>query len=651
MPNTHETLGSLFTDIANSIRTKKGESAETKYVADNFPSAIDSIITDPSGDATATAGDILSPKTAYSQGSKITGTIPTKSASDLTASEATVSVPSGYYASNVSKSIDSGSATTPATTITTNPSVTWDSTNKKIKSDYSGSQSITPTVSAGYIASGTAGTVNTDGTTSVTAESLDNNLVASNVRDGAIIFNTTGTFSDSSTITGSGKSAVSASDILVDKSAFIDGAQIDGTMPNNGATGTTITSQGGTYTIPSGYTSGGTVTANITADTLDNSIISGQAVEEATGDYAWKSTVNVPAGYHNAQTLEKTFSEIFPAPETPATAGEMLLGYQAYNKSGILMTGTMANNEAVSATISSQGEAYTIPAGYHNGSGTVTASINNGVITSGAGSATVSDPSYDSGADNFTQTVTGTVAEPTVPTAGYVSLVAGTKNTNIVTGSKTLAKIVGSTNITGTAKVTPSINREAISISGVVDAASGNATTTAPSSGVYVKVKSAESANTVTATPSVTTSGYGTGSYHGITGNTVSAGANASADTYVPITVGTAGTPSASKGSVSGNSVTVTPSVTNTTGYISGGTVSGTGVTVSASELVSGTYTATAGTSASSGINITNYASLTVNPTPSESKTATANGTVTPSSGKLLSSVTVAIPVYDGTVN
>ena len=49
---------------------------------------------------------------------------------------------------------------------------------------------------------------------------------------------------------------------------------------------------------------------------------------------------------------------------------------------------------------------------------------------------------------------------------------------------------------------------------------------------------------------------------------------------------GTAGTPTATKGVVSNHSVTVTPSVTNAAGYISGGTINGTAVTVSASELI-----------------------------------------------------------------
>ena len=57
---------------------------------------------------------------------------------------------------------------------------------------------------------------------------------------------------------------------------------------------------------------------------------------------------------------------------------------------------------------------------------------------------------------------------------------------------------------------------------------------------------------------------------------------------------GTAGTPTATKGSVSNHSISVTPSVTNTTGYITGSTKTGTAVTVTASELTSGSETKTA---------------------------------------------------------
>ena len=64
---------------------------------------------------------------------------------------------------------------------------------------------------------------------------------------------------------------------------------------------------------------------------------------------------------------------------------------------------------------------------------------------------------------------------------------------------------------------------------------------------------------------------------------------------------GTAGTPSATKGTVSNHQVSVTPSVTNTTGYITGGTKTGTAVTVTASELASGI-----------GIDVVGYSTVSV---------------------------------------
>lgn len=72
---------------------------------------------------------------------------------------------------------------------------------------------------------------------------------------------------------------------------------------------------------------------------------------------------------------------------------------------------------------------------------------------------------------------------------------------------------------------------------------------------------------------------------------------------------GTAGTPTAAKGAVSNHQVSVTPSVTNSTGYIVGGTKTGTAVTVSASELVSGSETKTE----NGTYDVTNLASLVVN--------------------------------------
>ena len=75
------------------------------------------------------------------------------------------------------------------------------------------------------------------------------------------------------------------------------------------------------------------------------------------------------------------------------------------------------------------------------------------------------------------------------------------------------------------------------------------------------------------------------------------------------IASGTEGTPTATKGTVTNHSVTVTPNVTNTAGYISGGSHSGTAVSVSASELVSGSQTVTENDT----YDVTNLATLVVN--------------------------------------
>ena len=57
--------------------------------------------------------------------------------------------------------------------------------------------------------------------------------------------------------------------------------------------------------------------------------------------------------------------------QTNATADKILAGYKAYS-GGKLLTGTMANRGAISSSLNC-GQTYTIPAGYHNGSGKVTA--------------------------------------------------------------------------------------------------------------------------------------------------------------------------------------------------------------------------------------------------------------------------------------
>lgn len=79
---------------------------------------------------------------------------------------------------------------------------------------------------------------------------------------------------------------------------------------------------------------------------------------------------------------------------------------------------------------------------------------------------------------------------------------------------------------------------------------------------------------------------------------------------------GTAGTPTATKGTVSNHAVSVTPSVTNTTGYITGETKTGTAVSVTAAELASGNKEITAN---GTNIDVVGYSTVSVAVPSSES--------------------------------
>lgn len=166
-------------------------------------------------DATLTSGgQMLDGYTAYADGVKITGSIETLDSSDLTASGATVTAPAGYYASAASKSVASGSATAPATISGTSATVSTGTNTLTLTKTIS----VTPSVSAGYVSSGTAGnssvtltaSVTTKGATTYTPTTTnqtiasgtyltgtqtiagDANLVSGNIVAGKTIFNVQG---------------------------------------------------------------------------------------------------------------------------------------------------------------------------------------------------------------------------------------------------------------------------------------------------------------------------------------------------------------------------------------------------------------------------------------------------------------------------
>ena len=354
-----------------------------------------------------------------------------------------------------------------------------------------------------------------------------------------------------------------AAQILSGKTAYVNGSKLTGTMANNGATGGTITSQGGTYTIPAGYTTGGTVTASLTASSITNTALNVASFEESTGDYGVRASITIPAGYYNATTLTKDLSTVLPAPDTAIAVNQMLVGYQAYNNEGELLTGTMTNNAAWNRTLDQTTTSVTIPAGYHNGNGKVshvTVNIPDPTITvSSTGLITASgnwtrgfttDNSYSKTyqLENKTSsdlTVSG--ATVTAP-AGYYGSAASAS-----VASMTLPTAASSTR------------------SGTTKATIGRST-----SAQYINIPVGYNATAASYTISAVANGSATGPTS-LTGSsaTISTGTNT-------ITLTKSG-------------ITTTPTVT--AGYISSGTASTATVTLTASVTTKAAATITPGTS------------------------------------------------------
>lgn len=72
-------------------------------------------------------------------------------------------------------------------------------------------------------------------------------------------------------------------DVLSGKTAYGPSGAVAGSMPNNGATGGTISTVAGSVSIPSGYTTGGTVTLGGVTDCTAGNILSGKTILGVAG--------------------------------------------------------------------------------------------------------------------------------------------------------------------------------------------------------------------------------------------------------------------------------------------------------------------------------------------------------------------------------
>lgn len=101
-------------------------------------------------------------------------------------------------------------------------------------------------------------------------------------------------------------------------------------------------------------------------------IYGGNTLIDLTGDTVTADKVLKGFTGHGKDGVQFTGSCEFDVDSSDATVtvAEMLTGKTAYAR-GVKLTGTMPNNGAVAGKIATKDGVYTVPLGYHDGSGTV----------------------------------------------------------------------------------------------------------------------------------------------------------------------------------------------------------------------------------------------------------------------------------------
>ena len=494
-------------DLKTSIEAK-GVTVPSSAKLDDYPDYVDAIpagatlqaktnITPTESSQTITADngyDGLSSVQINAISSSYVGSgITRRDSTDLTASGATVTVPSGYYESNAGKAVNSGSYGS--------SSVTRTKTETLLRQDIT-----YPNFTPGYISSAP---------NPVVFSTLESHIVTPSTNQQTITPSSNGTYIDSVTINPI------PSQYIVPSGTY-----------NVSASGTADVTNYASVSVPQANPWVG-ISAEYSSQGNSRTWTATPFVEVSVSD---GDTPGFMAdGYHQVG-IEPLVCNAVPTGTTitPSTSSQTVGG------NGYMMEGAVTINPIPSQYIVPSGT-YTVSAsGTADITDYATLSVPSGSATPAASISGSSATVTNNGLQN-TLTFTKTISNTPQVTAGYIS--SGTSGNTEVSLS---ADIPIRTSLTG--------------LNGVDE---------------YV----------VTAN-----NGY----YPNITSHSIPHGAT--------------GTPTATKGTVSNHSISVTPSVTNTTGYITGSTINGTAVTVSASELVSGTYNVT-----SSGTkDVTNYASASV---------------------------------------
>lgn len=221
-----------------------------------------------------------------------------------------------------------------------------------------------------------------------------------------------------------GATDVLAGKIIVDAT----GASVTGTMTNNGAVSKTLdaTTNNQSYTVPSGYHSGlGSVQIVLETKTATPTT-SSQNITPTTGKVLSQVTVGaIPSQYKDTTNVDATAADVLSGKTIVTSTGEV--------------EGTMTNRGAVSKTLdaTTNNQNYTVPAGYHNGSGLVKITLEEKSATPSTSSQNITPTSGKVLSKVTVAAIPAKYGDTTGDTATAADIVAGVKAHTISNGSAT----------------------------------------------------------------------------------------------------------------------------------------------------------------------------------------------------------------------
>lgn len=153
-----------------------------------------------------------------------------------------------------------------------------------------------------------------------------------------------------------------AADVLANKVIVAaDGSTVAGTMPNNGTVSKVLDAETTSQAIAKGYHSGSGSVSIVLEEKSATPTKESQDITPTAGKVLKKVSVSpIPDEYQDVSGVT-------------AGAADVLANKVIVAADGSTVTGTMKDNGAVAPAALAAGGSYTIPAGYHSGTGKVTA--------------------------------------------------------------------------------------------------------------------------------------------------------------------------------------------------------------------------------------------------------------------------------------